>query len=163
MLIPPLSNPSMKIIMLRAPYERCLLMTVACSLLLAAGCNSGSALDGETGTVQGKATYKGQPVPAGASVVMIHKAKGYPASGVIGGDGSFTLQMRGEPDILVGEYAVGISPPATAAAGDDMAVTADSSSSAWTAVPVKYQTPETSGVAFTVAVGSNDFQLDLKE
>ena len=133
--------------------------------LAVAGCGGGAGLPGETGTVSGKLTYNGQPLPVGASVVFMHKEQGFVATGPLGPDGSFTLQMRDEPRILVGEYAVSVSAPAPAENVDDnmTAPPPKEKPAGWTALPEKFQSPETSGQTFLVKTGSNTANLDLKD
>ncbi|MCA9023254.1 MAG: hypothetical protein KDA74_24065, partial [Planctomycetaceae bacterium] len=85
-----------------------LILTVMCLT----GCGGGSNLPkGETGTVTGKVTFNGKPVPEGTSIVFLHKDKGITASSPITADGSYALRMRRENAILAGNYQIGITPP----------------------------------------------------
>ena len=74
------------------------------------GCGN-AGLSGPTGTVSGKVTYNGEPVPAGCSVTFMHQETSTPASGITSADGSYSLTMRGESEALAGDYKVSVSPP----------------------------------------------------
>lgn len=138
-------------------------------LLVFSGCNK-SSLSGPTGTVTGKVTYNGEPVPAGCSVVFMHQETSTPASGVTSADGTYSLSMRGEPKALVGEYKVSVSPPTSSdqvdesSAGYEAAMTGEEAAQAPTApFPDKYLLPETSGLTFTVNEGPNTFDVEMKD
>jgi len=144
-------------------------------LLALAGCQGDSSpFKGPKGTVNGKVTYNGNPLPAGCSIVFMHQEKSLPATGSIGADGSYSLQMGGKPEVMAGAYKVSLSPPASAAAtGAD-----PSNPEAYKAFmmgkgakpaeekppfPKKYQMADTSGLTFTVKEGPNTFDIDLKD
>lgn len=145
------------------------LCTLTPLLLALTGC-SGGGLSGPTGTVTGKVTYNGEPVPAGCSVVFMHQESSTPASGTTSADGSYTLTMRGEPKTLAGEYKVSISPPTSNEQVDAntpgyeatmMEGTPDTAQPA--PFPDKYMLPETSGLTFTVKEGSNTIDVEMKD
>jgi len=143
-------------------------------LLSLAGCQGDSSpFKGAKGTVKGKVTYKGNPVPAGCSIVFMHQQKSLPATGSTGADGSYSLVMGGKPEILAGEYKVSISPPTKSTPAAD-----PSNPEAYKAFmmgkgakpaeekppfPKKYQIAETSGLTFTVKEGPNPIDIDLKD
>jgi len=145
-------------------------VSVLCMSLLAwAGCSS-SNLSGPTGSVSGKVTYQGTPLPAGTTVTFVHQDNATPAVGQVGGDGSYTLLMRGEQKVLTGTYAISVTPPVTVqdVASDEEAyraiMTGQAKSPQATAnYPEKYKAAETSGLTFTVQEGSNTCDLDLKD
>ncbi len=127
-----------------------------------------------TATADHRIELNGKPVPAGCTVVFIHQEKTVPASGAVGADGSYSASQ-----VLAGANKVSISPPAKASA----AAAADPSNpEAYKAMmmakgtagakggteekppfPAKYQSPETSGLTFTVKEGPNTFDIDLKD
>lgn len=151
--------------MTQRSFLRSLCVLAVLGAATTSGCGSGSQLEGETGTVNGRVSYNGQPLPVGSNVVMIHRGQGLVATGTTDANGNFSLQMRGGNKILTGEYALGISPPSADVQGNEsMDVTADiAEESTWTAIPEKYLTPETSGEILTVTTGSNDLQIELKD
>ena len=122
--------------------------------------------EGNTGVVSGKVTFKGEAVPEGASIVFINKDKGLTASGAIGSDGSYSLQMRDGGDILVGSYQIGVTPPTTEMTPEEQeAVNLTGKMPAvkeWTSIPAKYRVPESSGIVFEIKEGSNEFDLDMQ-
>jgi hypothetical protein len=143
-------------------------------LLPLAGCQGDSSpVKGPKGTVKGKVIYNGSPIPVGCAIVFMHQEKSLPATGSIGADGGYTLQMAGKPEILAGTYKVSVSAPAKATA------TADASNpDAYKAVmmgkgvkpaeekppfPKKYQMAETSGLTFTVKEGPNTIDIEMKD
>lgn len=138
-------------------------------LLALAGCGGGG-LAGPTGTVTGKVTHNGQPVPAGCSVTFIHQETSTPASGLISADGSYALTMRGEKRVLAGEYKVSVSPPASNEQVDENSegyeATMTGGGAATTVTvpfPDKYLLAETSGLTFTVKEGSNTFDVKMDD
>ena len=136
---------------------------------------------GETGTVSGKATFNGNPIPAGASVMMLHKKTGQIAMGTVKEDGSFDLRMRGGSKILAGVYDVGVTPPeggeadeTTPASTDDPDAIKDAYLSAgssddkvtddsWPEIPKKWRSAEASGQTYDVKPGANEWNLELKK
>lgn len=139
-----------------------LILTVMCLT----GCGGGSNLPkGETGTVTGKVTFNGKPVPEGTSIVFLHKDKGITASSPIAADGSYALRMRRENAILAGNYQIGITPPTvelTPAEAEAVNSGKTLPEKEWPEIPKKYRNPESSGVLFTVKAGENTFDLDMK-
>lgn len=134
-----------------------------------AGCSE-SSLPGPTGTVIGKVTYKGSPLPAGSTVTFVNQENGMAAVGQVAGDGSYTLLMRGERKVLTGPYRIAIGPA-------QVSVDPSSNPEAYKAImegtakmpetttsfPEKYKTAETSGLTFSVQPGSNIFDIELKD
>jgi hypothetical protein len=135
------------------------------------GCGGDSGR-GPTGTISGKVTLNGKPVPAGTRVNFASNT-GDATSAEISGDGSFTIM-----GVTVGSYQVSFSPPAARSealspeeamkmahgtgpggAGANPKALAEATTDA---VPKKYTDFSTSGVTFDVKEGSNDFVLDMK-
>jgi len=171
------------------PYKKNIMRTrhwrpaipFALFLLGAAGCGGGVGIQGETGTVHGTVLRESKPIPAGSSVVLMHLEKGSIATGSTDEAGHFTPRMRGSPRVLVGNYAVGVTPPvpedADAQAQLEMEATlnakkqekgkkiepAKASPPAGDAaeIPEHYLSPETSGERFKVQAGDNQLDLNL--
>lgn len=133
------------------------------------GCGSSGEDDkfkGDRGTVSGKITYKGAPVPAGTSVVFQSKTGGYSAGAATNAAGEYTLNYAGSSKLPAVVYVVGVSPPRAPEAKPDPSKMATSSTEAPKAeappaLPAKYNSATTSGLEFTVKGGANkaDFEL----
>ena len=92
---------------------RSLVVSVLGICLLAwTGCSS-SGLSGPTGTVTGKVTYNDKPVPAGTGIVFVNQDNAMAAVGQVEADGSYTLRMQGEPNVLAGSYKISVNAPVT--------------------------------------------------
>jgi len=140
-----------------------------------AGCGAAASLpEAETGTVQGSVTYQGEPVPSGSTVVFTNQKYGIPATGQVGKKGTYKLQMRGRPDILVGDYQVSITPPAdtrpemTDAEYEKMMAEGKgpvsvSKKASPPPFPERYTAAGTSGLSFQVNAGDNTYQISLEE
>jgi hypothetical protein len=118
-------------------------------------------------------TLNGKAVPAGCTVVFIHQEKTIPASGATGADGAYSVS-----NAIVGANKISISPPAKAGAAPASASNPEAYKAMMMAkgtagekggtgekppFPAKYQSPETSGLTFTVKEGPNTFDIDLKD
>ncbi len=83
-------------------------LLMGCLIALTGCSNNGLTL----GRVQGKITYKGEPVPAGEVLFMPDESKGTtgpPASGTIGSDGTYVMSTEESGDgAVVGTHQVGI-------------------------------------------------------
>ena len=147
---------------------KCLLSAVGIAVFsVIAGCGgSGELPEGNTGSVSGKVTYKGEAVPDGATIIFINKDNGITASGTIGSNGSYSLQMRDGGNILVGSYQIGVTPPTiemTPAEEEAVNLTGKMPPvKKWPSIPEKYRIPESSGELFEVKEGSNVFDLDMQ-
>jgi hypothetical protein len=138
-------------------------------LLLAAGatlalcdCGGDSGLPGPTGTVSGNASYQGKPIPAGSTIVFVHKQSGIIGTGVTDANGDFEVQMRDASNVLVGEYAVNVRPPGEP--GENiMVLTRENVPPAWREIPERYWTANASTETFTVHEGENTYKLVLKD
>ncbi|HUP79784.1 MAG TPA: hypothetical protein VM260_14625, partial [Pirellula sp.] len=58
-----------------------------------------------TGTVSGKATYSGKPVPQGCSISFVSNS-GFAAVGVIDAKGEYKLKMDGKESIPAATYNI---------------------------------------------------------
>lgn len=140
------------------------------SLCLAAlaGCDSSV---GPSGTVEGKVTYNGAPVPAGTTVVFMHQEKSLPASALTDAEGHYSLLMKGTTDVLVGPYAVSVAPAPTGTEVDSNDRAAYEAAMMGKAPPIeakapfpaKYQAPATSALSYTVAEGANTYNIDMTD
>jgi hypothetical protein len=144
------------------------------SLTALAGCGDSSVPAGPTGTVAGKVTCNGKPVPAGCTVMFVHQEKSLPASGLTAADGSYTLLARGQPKVSAGAHKISVSPPVQDAAAGVSSADPEAYKAVMTGkkaapaeqkgpFPKKYLSADTSGLTFTVKEGSNTCDLDLNE
>ncbi len=137
---------------------------VAAALTAFTGCGPGS---GPTGTVTGKVTLDGEPVPQGCAVTFVSSA-GFTASAKVGAGGSYTLLNVDKPAIPVASYKVAVAQPAAEVSGADYEkyMSPDGGGGAKTApetIPAKYQSTETSGLSFDVKEGPNTINIELKK
>jgi len=130
------------------------------------GCGSGG-YSGPTGTVTGKVTLDGNPVPQGCAVTFVSPS-GFTASGKVGGDGSCTLMNMDKPAIPAATYKVAVAQPAADMSGADYdkymsAEGGQAAQAAPEAIPAKYQTVDTSGLSYDVKEGPNSIDIELKK
>ena len=138
------------------------------TLMTFAGCGSTSGLpEGETGTVSGVLTIDGKPAPEGFNVILLHSETGLAASGTTDASGAFSLETRGNQDVLAGEYNVGVTAPAgkELSAEEQEAVNMgemEAPTNDQNLVPAKYMDPNSSGEVYIVKAGENKYDLDIK-
>lgn len=139
-------------------------------LSLLSGCGGGSNLpSGETGTVRGKVTYNGGPVPQGTTVIFMRDEDGLLGTGTVDANGEYLLRMRDGLKIVTGVYRVSVAPPNVAANLDQdeimkMQMEGNLPDPATVKeVPLKYRSPEESTLVFDVQPGSNTFDIDMKD
>jgi len=145
-----------------------LVLAVAVVLL---GCSSSPLPPGPKGTVQGKVTYKGKPVPAGSTIMFVHGATSLAATAQIGADGSYTAMMAGGDQLPAGKYSISVSPPASGEISEQTDMEAykrmmeggAASTTPTGPFPEKYHAAETSGVTFELKEGPNTFDLDMTD
>lgn len=128
---------------------------------------------GQRGTVSGKVTLSGEPLPAGCQVLFMATKGGFIASAPVRPDGAFQLEYRVPQGLPVGDYVVQITPPAGSAgaaladpvamAEKMMELSAKSKPASGLPFPDRYASTATSGLAFTVQPGANTFELSLKK
>jgi hypothetical protein len=134
----------------------------ACALALAA-CGCG----GSTGTVSGKVTYLGRPLPGGTVTCLTKENRPY--LGKIEPDGSYTVSgvpagpvtvaveagaAAGEPPVPLHEKdqpPPAMKPPASEPAPPPAMK-----------LPKQYANPDSSGIGLTVVKGTNSFNIELK-
>jgi len=120
---------------------------------------------GDTGTVSGKVTYKGKPLPGG-NVTFAGK-DGKSLAAAIHEDGTYSLEK-----VPPGEYKVAVETESLRKAapgggvppkgGDKIAPPPAADAPKYVAIPVKYANPETSGLTYTVKTGKQTFDIDLE-
>jgi hypothetical protein len=155
------------------PFDRATVGLSLCTLLcvIVGGCGGGRTLpEGATGTVTGKVTLEGAPVPEGVIVTFQRDEDGQLASGICDANGEFVVRMKGGLAIVEGAYRVAVMPPAPGAAmsSEDMmeasvAGTLNDKSKASDVIPEKYSDLQNSKTIFQVNPGSNTFELDMKK
>lgn len=131
------------------------------------GCGGGNGLpSGGKGTVSGKVTYNGQPVPQGCIVSFIGP-NGITGTGVTDGSGAYRISMRDGKNVLAGGYRVSVSPPPPAPISDEEAMKLSMAGKptveAVKEVPQKYRNPESSPLTFEVMEGANTFDIALTD
>ena len=119
----------------------------------------------QAGSVSGKVTLKGQPVPGGT--VTFLGADDRAASCPIEADGTYTIDR-----VAVGVAKVAVAPPVSAAPKGvkmdpgKMGAPADPGAAAApakrVAIPEQYQDPTQSGLTCDVKAGHQDYNIDLK-
>lgn len=150
--------------------------------LFMVGCGGGGdGFDGPTGTVSGKLTFQGKPLPEGSAVLFKHEETGQVASGTLSTtDGSFRLRWRGSYDILAGAYKVAVSTGTGSGAitvpGDPNAMESSTDykemmdgggaeetkpKDTGPAIPAKYLSTATTDEMFDVKPGDNTYEFDI--
>jgi len=118
-----------------------------------AGC-SGDHLESD---VTGKVTLDGKAIGPGIIIFAPVGAHGNPATGPIESDGSYSLKTSRTPGLKAGKYQVGVSVRElnlNAKPGDRLPP-------GKLLIPDKYESSDTSGLAYEVIPGSNTFNIEL--
>jgi hypothetical protein len=145
------------------------LLLVYCIAGFAAGCSGDGLPEGETGTVRGRVTYSGQPVPEGSVVMFMGSETGILGTGVTDTNGEYLLSMRDGLSILVGTYRVSVNPPNPGETLSQEEVMERSMAGSLPnpadvkEIPVRYRNPESSTLVFEVKPGANTFDIDMKD
>ncbi len=138
--------------------------------VIALGCGGGSNLPkGETGTVTGKITFQGQPIPKDSVVLFVNSAKGMNGTGVVDSTGTYRLTMREGSAIIVGEYRVAVTPPpppaSTLSQEEIMKLGMENKlpqAPEVKEIPKQYRNAESSPLTTNVKKGENTLDFDLK-
>ena len=145
-----------------------MLMMSLTGLLLMSSCGGSSLPKGETGTVRGKVTFQGKPVPDKTSVVFMRDEGGLTAVGEVDASGEYVLRMRDGLKILTGVYHVSVLPPNIAATLDQdeimklhMAKKLPDPAKV-KEIPERYRSPEKSTLIYDVQTGANEYNIDMK-
>jgi hypothetical protein len=143
---------------------------LALALVAAAGC-LGKAQP--TGTVSGKVTHKGNPVPAGCLVTFVSD-RGVAALGTVNASGKYQLMFAGKPDVPALQYNVSVTFPGATGpqmtdederkymAGDSETIAKFSRKVLTAPIPKKYADEFKSGLSFQIKEGANSFDIDLQ-
>lgn len=147
--------------------DRTIVLLTCTATLWTCGCGGGAGLpSGGKGTVTGKVTYNGQPVPQGCIVSFIGP-NGITGSGITDGSGSYRISMRDGRNVLVGGYRISVSPPPPPPLSDDEAMKLSMAGKPTVQVvkevPERYRNPENSPLAFEVMEGANTFDIALTD
>ncbi|QDT53519.1 hypothetical protein Pan44_15410 [Caulifigura coniformis] len=148
---------------------RMLTLAIASAALLLTGC--GGDFDyGPTGTITGRLTMDGEPLPAGSSAVFMEPKAGYLAFGLTDAEGNYTVNTWNEGNMPIGSYRVMVHPPApandseTASAEEVMAHPEKyKARPIKTDIPKKYRETATSGLSFEIKKGENKIDIDIKK
>ena len=138
-------------------------LAVAVAVLVVSGCGgAGDDFKGERGTVTGKVTYKGKPIPKGSSVLFQSETGSFSAGGITNENGEFSLLYKEAKSVPGVKYLVQIAPPPVPVVNTDPAKPPEPGASAPPLpFPVKYIGTGTSGLSFTVKAGANSADFEL--
>lgn len=123
------------------------------AIVITVGCGPKGPAKGD---VQGKVTFKGQPVTEG-SINFVNPKEGGTAGGDLNKDG--TYEVKG---VLVGEYLVIISPPMVMMDTDPGKSPPAPVEKNVPNIPQKYRQQGNTPFKATVKQGKNDFDFDMK-
>jgi hypothetical protein len=114
----------------------------------------------EMASISGKVTYNGKPVPKGTITFIPVVQGGRNAVGVIGPDGSYSIQTEKPGDgALLGDYNVTISAHDEAVLDYIPAKPVEPKLLA----PAKYENPKSTDLKATVKRGASPINFDLKD
>ena len=145
-------------------------LVVALAMFAVVGCLGKSQ---PTGTVSGKVTYKGNPVPAGCLVTFISD-RGVAALGTVDASGRYQLMFAGKPDVPALEYNISVTFPGAVGpeitdederkymAGDPATIAKFARKELIAPIPKKYADEFKSGLSFQIKEGANSFDIDLQ-
>ncbi len=145
--------------------ENCFRGLVLFVLVSLTGCGHAGtfAISGPTGTVSGKVTLDGKPVPVGSTVTFRHSKSAHTPAAIVGDDGSYTLQLAETLRVPVGVYTVGIVAPSSGSKAPEGLMKASlepKKDAGQTTIPSKFLNPDTSPIKVEVVEGQNS--LDIK-
>lgn len=119
-----------------------------------------------TAPVSGTVTYKGKPVPNAHVSFVPSDGSSRAAAGLTDSNGRFTLGTFSTNDgAIVGQYKVGViahGPDRPAMPGEGSGMPGETMPGPPT-IPMKYFTPETSGLTQEVKSGRNTVELNLPD
>jgi hypothetical protein len=121
--------------------------------LVLAGCSGGPP----GGQVQGKVTFKGQPVKEGL-VTLLNPTEGGAYEAKIGSDGAYAI----ENPVAVGEYVVVITPPVEIVDTDPGKSPPAPVEKNMPDIPKKYRMQGTTPLKASVKAGLNEINFDLR-
>jgi hypothetical protein len=148
---------------------RFLTLSTASMLLFLTAC-SGDFDYGPTGTISGKLTLEGKPLPAGSSAVFMEPKAGYLAFGLTDAEGNYKVTTWNDGNMPIGTYRVMVHPPAPAndsetASAEEILANPEKYKArpVKTDIPKKYREVSTSGLSFEIKKGENTIDIDLKK
>jgi len=138
-----------------APFIRCACCALGLVLAVLPGCSGSPEA---TQPVEGLVTYQGEPLEGGAvlfdMVTPTGSGKRYTARARIDSQGRYSLSTFGEEDgAVAGRYRVAVS-------GKEPVLTNEADAPP-PAIPLKYSSVETSGLAYEVVEGHNQIDIAL--
>jgi hypothetical protein len=139
---------------------------VVLAILGIGGVGSAPAADrkDETGTITGKVTFRGKPLPGGT--IAFHPSRGKPLVGKIRPDGTYTVK-----DVPVGKVRVTVETesvrpkpkvPSSIPPGSGEPIPKRGKEPKYARIPDKYAKPETSGLTCDVRGGNQTLDLALE-
>lgn len=146
--------------MMRSLFSPILVACVA--VILWGGCGGGGAAPKPTGTVSGKVTMKGAPLP---KVTVTFFGDGDTAAAVTKDDGTYSLVHGASADVPAGEYKVSVTSvtPVTTMDPTEMMKQTPAATPVKSPIPEKYAKAEKSGLTAVIKAGANaDVNFDLK-
>ena len=153
-------------------FQRSFLLLAVTGACFLTGCGGRELPEGTFGQVKGRLTLDGKPVPDGTTLVLLHKNKGYTATGAVLDDGYYTASFRGGLDLLTGVYAVSVTAPveqettanpnSPEAYAKMMEAGPEGEEKNDSGFPAKYTSANTSNEQMEVKEGANEYNLDMK-
>lgn len=143
---------------------RSIVLSLAAYLLVGCGPKATFEITGPTGTVKGKATLDGQPVPAGCTVTFRHTKSEHAAYGQVSAGGDYTLQIAESLRLPVGVYLVAVTPPVQPKLSPEEAMKAamaNKNKKEDLVIPAKYFNPDSSPLKLEVIEGQNTLDVKL--
>jgi len=126
---------------------------ILAAALVLAGCSSGPP----GGKVQGKVTFKGQPVKEGL-VTLLNPTEGGAYEAKISADGSYAI----ENPVAIGEYLVVVTPPVEIVDTDPGKSPPAPVEKNMPDIPKKYRMQGTTPLKVSVKAGPNEFHIDMR-
>jgi len=145
-------------------------LAIALTVIAATSCLRRSQ---PTGTVSGKVTHNGKPVPAGCLVTFVSE-KGVAALGTVDASGRYQLKFAGKPDVPALHYNISVTFPGASGpemtdederkymAGDPATIAKFSRKTQSAPIPKKYADEFNSGLSFQIKAGPNSYDINLQ-
>jgi hypothetical protein len=131
----------------------------------AIGCSSKHDY-GPTGTVSGRLTMDGKPLPEGTKVMFMEPREGWLAFGATDADGRFAVKSWNNGNMPVGTYKVMIQPAEVedteSLSADDLLDRKKGNTKTPLSFPKRYRAITTSKLEYKIDEGANTFDIDIK-
>lgn len=144
-------------------------LLLLCGILFVPGCSKEHDY-GPTGTIDGRLTMDGNPLPEGTKVMFMMQREGYLAYGLTDAEGNFTIGGWNDGNMPTGTYKVMLQP-----AGDDAEMVENMTpeeqleyrapkkkKTTDVAFPKRYRSIETSKLEYQVEKGPNTIPIDIQ-